>query len=298
MHIEQRFGHFYFYKLLKITLTELFDDNVFTLAAALSYYTALSLAPLVVLLFFAAGFLGPDTQFGLLEQLDSLVGRNATEAIHLVIESSRNQQPSARNFAGLIGFLTLIFSATAVFGQLQYSLNRIWNVQVAPYGGFLSWIKKRLLSIGMIFAFGFLLLVSLVASAALQLFLPEGVHIWKYVNLLATFFIYVLFFALTFKFLPDAKIKWRDVWTGALLTAALFDIGRSGIAFYLGRSGVASSYGAAGSLIVLLIWVYYSSLILFAGAELTQVRRHLEGKRTIPEPHAEIRPKTKAADLV
>jgi membrane protein len=195
----------------------------------------------------------------------------------------------------VIGIVTLIIGASTVFGQLQSALNQIWEVEAAPAKSAIgSFIRTRVLSLAMVIGIGFLLLVSLIVSAALAALdgylqtrtaLPAG--LWQALNLLTSLGIIALLFALMFKLLPDVKLAWRDVWFGAFVTAALFTAGKYLIGLYLGHASIGSSYGAAGSVVVLMVWVYYSSLIVFLGAEITQVRRSRRlGESAAPAEHA------------
>ena len=193
----------------------------------------------------------------------------------------------------VIGLATLLLGATTVFGQLQAALNQIWNVKAVPRRAFWSLIRTRLLSLALVLVLGFLLLVSLVMSAALtglQAYLSEalplGAWFWRGVNFVVTLAVITLLIAAIFKVLPDARIPWAYVWFGAVVDAVLFGAGRIVIGFYLGHASIASSYGAAGSLVVFLIWVYYSSLIMLFGAKVTQVYAAWHGAEIAPAPHA------------
>src|SRR5690606_1903041 len=189
--------------------------------------------------------------------------------------------------SAVIGFAVLLFSATKVFAELQRSMNRIWNVKTKPGQGIKGVFRKRALSLGMILAIGFILLVSLAVSAALGTLLRGQGVAWDVLNFAISLAVYVLLFAAMFKILPDVELEWRHVWRGAILTGILFAIGKLMIDIYLARTSVGSPFGAAGSLIVLLIWVYFSALIVFFGTELTQVWLLARGERVEPEPQAE-----------
>jgi membrane protein len=209
-----------------------------------------------------------------------------------------NAKPATGLVATLIGFLTLLFGASGVFGQLQTSLNAIWGVQPKPGRGVLGIVRDRFLSFGFILVVGFLLLVSLFLTALIAFvghwfsgMAPGMETLAQILNSVLSLAVITLLFAMIFKFLPDAKIAWRDVWIGALITAALFTAGKFALGLYLGKSGVASSYGAAGSLIVLLLWVYYSAQILFFGAEFTQVYANRFGSHVRPTDNAVAVPK-------
>jgi len=277
----------------KETVSELFDDDAMTLAAALAYYTALGMSPVLVLLLWIATFAGESTQQRLVEQLQGLVGPQGGEAVKAVVENAE-ATPGLGTFAGIVSLATLLFSVSGVFGQLQAALNRMWDVKAAPgTTGTGPWIRKRLLSIGTFLSVGFVLVVSLAVTAFVEAasehardILPGTDVVWEILTFAISLGLSALLFALMFKVLPDVKLGWRDVGVGGLATAILFSIGRWAIGFYLGRSSIGSAYGAAGSLVVLLVWVYYASLVVFLGAELTQVLARRRGKRVEPEEHA------------
>jgi membrane protein len=273
-------------RLLKVSLSDFLSDNAMTMGAALAFYTALSLSPLLILLLSVASFLGSNMQDQLVRQITSLIGPEAGSIISTIIENA-GQQKVAATVSAVIGLATLVFSATGVFAALQSSLNRIWNIEAKPGHGIWNYIRKRLLSLGMILAIGFLLIVSLAVSTTLNIILAGSGMVWQAVNFTVSLAVFILLFALMYKFLPDAEISWKDVWVGAAMTAVLFAIGKFAIGAYLGYSSVGSTYGAAGSLMVLLVWVYYSSLIVFFGAEMTQIYARKYGSRIQPESHAE-----------
>lgn len=275
--------------VIKTTFKEFGSDDAMTYAAAVSFYTALSFAPLLVVLLVGLSlFLGPQAQEQLIQQLKELMGTQAGEVARQVLDSA--EKPTMRSWAGLISLLSLVFSATGVFAQLQNALNVMWDVKADLKGGILAWIRKRVLSLGMILTVGFLLVVSLVASAVLQSLIGgggEGINpVWIVLNLAVSLLMFTGLFALMFKYLPDAQIPWKEVWIGAAITAALFILGKWAIGKYLGVASVGSAYGAAGSLLILLVWVYYSCVILFIGAEFTQVWSKRDGHPIQPEPNA------------
>jgi membrane protein len=236
-----------------------------------------------------------DVRGGLESQMQSLMGASAGEQIRTMIEKAE-QRPSGGLLPTLLGLGALLFGATGAFGQLQKALNRTWGVEPDPdQGGIKTFVTKRLFSFGMILVVAFLLLVSLVISAALSGigdrlggFLPSGLSgpVLQALNLAISFGVIVLLFAALFKVLPDAVIAWRSVWVGAAVTAALFVVGKFLIGFYLGRSNPGQAYGAAGSLAVLLLWVYYSGIILLLGAEFTETWAKHRGEGLRPEPGA------------
>ena len=282
------------FSLLKQTASEWMEDDAPSLGAALAYYTVFSLAPLMTIAIAIAGFFfGKEAAQGqIFDELRGLLGEEGGKAVQEMVQSA-NAQPTAGVVATVISVIMLLFGASGVFGQLQASLNAIWGVKAKPGRGVLGLIKDRLLSFGFTLVVGFLLLVSLLLTAGMALMadwiggLMPGSEALAYIlNIVLSLSMITLLFATIFKFLPDAKIAWHDVWIGAFLTALLFTIGKFALGIYLGKSGVASSYGAAGSLIVLLLWVYYSSQILFFGAEFTQVYANRFGSRVAPADNA------------
>jgi membrane protein len=282
------------WNVLRETYKEWKDDNASQLAASLSYYTAVAIAPLLVLLVTVIGwFYGLNSaQVELIARLRGMVGPQAAEVAQAVIESA--DQPDVATGAGIISFLVLLWGASNVFVQLQNSLDIIWGVELKPSTGFMATIKERFLSFGMILVIGFLLLVSLILSAVLSAangavrdFLPGMDLLWEIVNFVVSFGVTTLLFALIYKVLPDAQIGWREVWVGATVTALLFTIGKWLLGIYFGYTSTSSAYGAAGSLMVLLIWIYYSAQIFFFGAEYTQVYASTYGKGIIPDEKAQ-----------
>jgi membrane protein len=277
---------------LRRVLSEYFEDGALTLASSLAYYTALSMAPLVLLALRVAAWFGADAQQGLLKQVTALIGSEGGAAIELVVQSSA-EEPSKGNWASILSLAVLLFGASAVFSELQRALNIIWDVRARPKGGVVDWVRKRVLSMGILLAVLFLLLVSTIVSAVLALGprvtadLPGGEALWTALNLVFSLAVFSGLFALLFRFLPDVKIQWRDVWTGSFATALLFALGKHVVGLYLGRSGVGSAYGAAGSLVVLLVWAYYSALIFFLGAEWTQVWARAHGRGIEPNRYAD-----------
>ena len=254
--------------VFKSAFVNFIDDEAMTLAAALAFYTILSLSPLLVVLLAVGGLLGHETQSRMVAQIQAIIGPQASQMVDILVRNAQ-QHHTAGVVSAVIGIATILFSASGLFGQLQFSLNKIWRVQESG-SGMVSMLKKRLVSLAMVFAIAILLLASLAVSAVLNFILPSGQVRWEYLDIGLSISIFTLLFAISFKFLPDLNIRWRVVWPGAFITAVLFALGKHGIGLYLGHSSVASAYGAAGSLILLLLWIYYSSIILFFGAELTQ----------------------------
>lgn len=281
------------FTLFKEVFDEWQADKASRLAAALAYYTMLSLAPLLLIVVSIAGFVfGKEAAAGTIsQQISDLVGPSGADLIETAIEQA--DQPGAGIIATVIGIGTLLFGATGVFAQLQDAMNTIWEVQPRPDLGITGTVKKRITALTMVLGIAFLLLVSLIISALLSALnsymsglLPGADILWKIVDVSVSLAIITLLFAMIFKFLPDVQIAWNSVWLGAFVTAVLFTIGKTIISRYVGTGSVGTVYGAAGSLAVLLVWVYYSGLILFFGAEFTQVYARRYGTRIAPDADA------------
>jgi membrane protein len=249
---------------------------------------------LVVVISTAGLFLDADAVRGqVVNEIGGLVGRQSAELIETVI--AKSEQPTRGVIGMIAGIALTLFGATAVFAQLQTSLNRIWGVQAAPDSNVIwGFIRHRVLSFGLVLTIALLLLVSLVISALLAGFqgylnahFPGGAIIWQVLNALVSLTLITVLIAMIFKVLPDAKIEWRDTWFGAFITSLLFTIGKFLIGLYLGQASVGSTYGAAGSAVVLMVWIYYASLIMFFGAKITQVMARSRGARIVPSAHAQ-----------
>jgi membrane protein len=275
------------WKLFKAAVKGWADDYAPSMGAALSYYTLFSLAPLLIIVIAVAGMLfGQDAaRAEIVEQLRGLMGETGATAIEGMLDSVR--EPGKGVFATMLGIGTLLLGATAVFAELQTALDRVWEVpEKKKPSGILGFFRKRLLSFGLVLALGFVLIVSLVASAALAAlgkwwggWFQGWETVLQLLNFAVSFGLFTLLFAMIYKLMPSVKIPWRDVWTGAVVTAILFTVGKTLIGLYLGNSSLASGYGAAGSLVVLLAWVYYSAQIFLLGAEYTWVYAHSHGSR-------------------
>lgn len=283
------------FRLLKEAFQEWQQDKVSLLAAALAYYTVFSITPLLVIAIAIAGAVfGRDTaRQEILEQINGLVGQQGAQAIETALTNAN--QPQLGSMASIISVALLLIGASGVFAQLQQALNTVWNVKAKPDGGIWEFIRKRLLSFGMVLVIGFLLLVSLMLSAMLSgiskleiSLLPGLTPLWQLLNFGISFGFISLLFALIYYYLPDVEIRWKDVWVGAIITALLFTVGKFLIGLYLGRGSLGSTYGAAGSLIVFLAWVFYSAQILLFGAEFTQVYARKYGRKILPDSHAEM----------
>lgn len=283
------------YSLLKQTFQEWLQDKVPQLGAALAYYTVFSLAPLILVLLAVIGVLFRDDPGGawnkITQQMSYFLDPSALQVVQDIAQKA--SQPGKSMIATIIGVALALFGASGVFGQLQDALNTIWGVKAKPTRGIWGFLRARFLSFAMVAGICFLLLVSLAIEALLKGFsryvqsmLPGGIVIAVTVYLVFDFAVVVLLFAMIFKFLPDVKIQWRDVWIGAFMTAILFGIGKWLLGFYLGSGAAGSAYGAASSLITLLLWVYYSSQILLFGAEFTQVYAARAGRELKPNEYA------------
>jgi membrane protein len=269
------------------------DDKAPTLGAALAYYMVFALAPLLIIIIAIAGIVfGQEAAEGqIMDQIQGLVGEKGATAIQAMLASAR--QPERGWLATGIAIVTLIVGSTGVFAQLQESLNTVWRVVAKPGRGVWGILRDRLLSFVMVITIGFLLLVSLVLSAGLSALgkffnylLPVPEVMLQGLNFVVAFGVITLLFAMIYKILPDAKISWSDVWIGAAVTSLMFSLGKFLIGLYLGKSGVASAYGAAGSLVIVLLWVYYSAQILLYGAEFTAVYAAKYGSRIVPTENA------------
>jgi membrane protein len=283
------------WQFVKTTINEWVEAEPFQLAAALSYYTLFSLAPLLLIAIGVAGFVfGREAaQNQIVETLQGMIGQDSAQTVQEMIQAS-NEQPKTGMLSTIIGFVALLFGAGGVVGQLQTSLDKIWEVTPKPGQGIWGFLRQRFFSFAMVLAIGFLLLVSLVVTAVLSSFtamissfLGDATFVAHAIDILVSFGFVTLLFALIYKYVPDVEIQWRDVWVGAALTSILFTIGKYLIGLYIGTSGVSSTFGAAGSLITILVWVYYSSLIFFLGAEFTRVYATQYGSGVAPAENAQ-----------
>ena len=283
-----------FWTILKAAFNGFIDDMALKYSASLAYYTVFSLAPLLLLLISLAGvFWGREAIQGkVFDELNGLVGNDAAIQVQNMI---KNLEMSGKStLSVIIGVVTLILGATSVFGEIQESINIIWKVKPKPKVGWVKLIKNRLLSGSMIVTLGFLLLVSLIINGVLlaisdrlEVYLPDiTVILFNILNVVISFVVIAVLFGVIFKVLPDAKISWRDVRSGAIFTAVLFMIGRLVIGLYISSSDTGSTYGAAGSLIVILIWVYYTAAILYFGAEFTRAYADFNGVSIAPAEFA------------
>lgn len=286
--------------LLKRAGVEWVNDKASRLSAALAYYSIFSIAPLLVIAVSVAGqVMGQDAVNGqLYGELRRYVGPQAAETLQSMIKSAYRPGDSA--WAAMLGFATLLLGASGVFGQLKDALNTIWDVETKPGGGIRGFFLGKLLSVGMVLVIGFLLLASLMMSTAiaalnhrLENLIPLPALLWVSLTFVISYGVVATLFALIFKILPDTHVPWRAAWIGAALSGVLFEIGKTGLGWYLGRESTASPYGAAGSIVLLLMWIYYTSCILFYGAEFTALyardRERAETDMDIPDYIPDVR---------
>jgi membrane protein len=280
--------------LLKITTLEFIDDNAIKLSAALAYYTIFALPPLLIIIItICSFFFGEAAVTGqLYGQIKSLVGNDAAIQIQGAI---KNVELSGSNvFVTIFGVTMLLIGASGVFAEIQSSINYIWGLRAKPNKGFKKFIQNRLMSFSMIVSLGFLMIVSLlvnvildIVNSRLKLYFPEStIYLFYVINSVIVFSIITLLFAIIFRTLPDGIIKWRDACFGAGCTAVLFMIGKFAIGYYLGNSSIGSIYGATGSVIIILVWVYYSAIILYFGAEFTKVYAKTYGGKIFPNEYS------------
>jgi len=280
--------------LLKETFKGFVEDNGIKLSAALSYYTIFSLPPLLIIIISLSGiFFGADAVKGeIFGQINGLVGNSAALQIQETLKNVKLSDSSI--FATVVGIIILIIGASGVFAEIQESVNYIWGIKAKPKRGVIKFIYNRLMSFSMIGSVGFLLMVGLIINSLIDIlnkrlatiFAHDTILLFYIINILIVFIIITLLFSVIFKTLPDGKIAIRDCITGASFTAFLFMIGKFAISFYLGSYNIASLYGAAGSVILILVWVYYSAIILYFGAEFTKVYANTHGQKIIPNAYS------------
>jgi membrane protein len=283
------------FPLLKQTFNEWLEDKAPQLGAALAYYTVFSLAPLILVLLAIIGVLFRDDPSGawsrMTQQMSYFLDKSAVDVVQQIAQTA--SQPGKSVIATIIGVALALFGASGVFGQLQDALNTVWGVKAKPGLGIKGFLRARFLSFAMVAGVCFLLLVSLVIEGLLKGFshyvqahVPGGIVLATSVYVIFDIAVVILLFAMIFKYLPDVKVRWRDVWIGSVMTALLFVIGKWALGLYLGSGAAASAYGAASSLITLLLWIYYSSQILLFGAEFTQVYARKFGAEVQPDDYA------------
>lgn len=282
------------WKLLKKTFQEFDDDNALKLSASLSYYTIFSLPPLLIIIISIFSiFFGREAVNGqFFGQINGMVGNEAALQIQETIKNIELTENSA--FAAIFGGIMLLIGASGVFAEIQSSINYIWGLKAKPDKGIVKFLKNRLMSFSMIASVGFLLLVSLMVNtvmdlvnARLLIYFPDStIYVFYVLNILILFATTTVLFSIIFKTLPDGNIAWKDALIGSSFTSFFFMFGKFAIGFYLGSSTVATVYGAAGSVIIILIWVYYSAIILYFGAEFTKVYANAHGSKIIPNDYA------------
>jgi membrane protein len=290
------------WSLTKKTGLDWWKDNTFRLAASLAFYTIFSVAPILLIAVGAASiFFERQTAVDhVVQQVQNLAGPQGAEVIRTILRSSAGFGKGA--WAIAVGLVTLFLGASVVFAELQSALNQIWRVKVEVRHGFVvDYLLDRLRSFSIALVVGFLLLVSLILSAALSAlqeymtnWMPKFPGLWQGANIVVSLIVVALLFAMIYRYLPDVELDWSDVWIGAAVTSVLFNGGKYLIGLYLGQAAIGSAFGAAGSFAVLLVWIYYSGLICFLGAEFTHVYAHREGRRIQPQTHA--RPDTDAIE--
>jgi membrane protein len=287
--------------ILKRAVAGWWNDNVPRLGASLAYYTLFALAPILIVAITIAGlvFGAEAVQREVTGQIGGLVGESGARAVRAMLEGA--SQRTGNGVATAIGLVTFFLGATGAFLELQTALNAVWRVKPRADAGIKDMLLQRLLSFGLVIGVGFVLLVSLLVSAALSalnrylgMIMPDIAAAWQGINTLVSLGAVTLLFAMIYQFLPDVNLRLRDVWVGALVTAGLFNVGKFLIGLYLGTSGVATAYGAAGSVVVLLIWVYYSSQVVLLGAEFTKAYVERVGGRPAPSAHAKKDPAPEA----
>lgn len=280
--------------LLNKAASDWVDDGAMRLSSSLAYYAIFSLAPLLVIVISMAGLVfGEDAARGQLsQQIATIAGRGAGEAIQSAVQSSAAQK-STGVFATVLSTALLLFGASTVFAELKDALNTIWGVVVKPGRPFFTLVRDRFFSFSIVLAVGFLLLISLIISvllAALGQFMSGRIQlssaVWQTWDMVISFTLVSGLFAMIFKLLPNVRLRWRDVWLGAVTTALLFTLGKFVIGYYLATSSIASSFGAAGSVVIVLAWIYYSACILFFGAEITKGYARMFGSGIVPNSHA------------
>jgi len=276
--------------MLKITGRSWMKHDAARIGAALAYYTLLSLAPLVLLAIAVGGaFFGNDvTVSHLIEQVRDVAGSEAAKLVGSLAKEAG--KPASGWVASIVGMITILIGASGVFAELRSALNLMWDIEPDNGSGWLSMVRARLLSVGIVLGIGFLLVVSLIASASLAAvgkyfsgFIPVPAHVLEIVNLLISFVGIAFLFALVLRYVPDVRIEWRYLWVGATMSALFFTAGKALIGFYLGRAAVGSIYGAGGSVVVVTVWTYYSAQIFLFGAEFTWVYSHRDIKRQVKE---------------
>lgn len=274
------------WKVLKRAVTGFVNNDAMTLAASVAFYTVLSLSPLVVILVGVSGTIAEDSEQFIVRRTGELVGPRVQEGVRLVLDNARSNSHTGF-WSTLVGAGILLFTATAVFVQIQHSMNRIWGVQARRGQSLWFWIRTRLVSLIMIVLTGTILLASLILSTLINLIFKGDGAFYEAIHFAAALVLFMLLFIILFRVVPDVDFRWRDAAGGATVTAILFALGKLAIGHYLGYTGFGSAYGAAGTFVAFLLWVYYASFIVFFGVELTVGYVKQIGARYKPQPHAE-----------
>jgi membrane protein len=278
-------------RLIRSAVSACLEDDIARMSAALAYYTVFSLAPLMLISVAVAGLVFGEkaAQGGIVSQIRGLIGEEGAKAVQTIMASAH--RPASGALAGLLGVAVFILGATGAFSEIYTALNNIWRTPPAKLSGLWSFVRARLLSFGLVLAVGFLMLTSLILSAALagvakfaSQLVPVAPALLHVPELILSTIVLATLFAMIFRILPEARIDWGDVWIGALVTALLFSAGKFMIGMYIGKSLPASSYGTAGSIVVLIAWIYYSSLILYFGAEFTRAYANSDGSHLEKNP--------------
>ncbi|MFO7915407.1 MAG: YihY/virulence factor BrkB family protein [Candidatus Krumholzibacteriales bacterium] len=267
---------------LKKAALDIFEDDIFTLAGAVAFFATLSIAPLMVLLLSVTGLFSASFHQEMVAELELLLGPAALRIMDVVL-TNIEQQKLAGKISAIISIATLIFSSTAVFVQLQKAMNRIWGVKPRPDRAVKNWLKKRLVSLIIILGMGLLLILSVLLKTALNLVFGDMGNLMNVLSTLGTIIIYIILFGSMLIYVPNAKLAWKDIGFGAVVTALFFHAGKWAIGRYLSFSGIGSAYGAAGTLVVGLLWVYYSTLVIFLGTELAKAYAHRHGTVIKPD---------------
>ena len=262
------------------------DDALLTRAAAVAFYSALSFAPLIVLLLWVLAALRPEWQGQLTDGLATMLGEKSAGAITLVLQNAEST-PTLGNIAGIAGLGITLFSASAVFAQLQGALNAIWDIEARPGKAITAWLWARARAISLLIGVAFLMIVSFVVSTAIGIFVPADSLAWTIAERIISVLVFIAAFGAMYRVLPDARIAWADAWRGALLTTVLFIAGKYVIDLYIQHATVGGAYGPAGALVVLLTWVYYAATIVLVGAELTHGLSLARGEPVRPQPQAD-----------
>jgi len=274
------------WNMVKSAFANFSRDNVIILSAALAFYAMLSTAPLLILLVTGTSLLGENTQKQVVQRIEKTVGPQASQTIDAIITQAK-ARPTAATTSAIIGLGATLLAAMGGFLQLQTSLNRIFKVRVKRRGFIFTWLWKRFLTLLMILAIGIVLVAAVVITSTVSMIFPQGGLIWHILDLVITLLIFTAVFMAMFKVLPDVDLAWKDTLVGAILTAVLFVAGAYGISQYISRTGTGSVFGAAGSLVVLLVWIFYSSIIVLFGAELTYAYTQFYGHKPAPDRYSE-----------